>query len=386
MEKYFIAAISAVNQIGSKTFQQLLNFFGTAEKVWSATLEDFQDCGLQKKPLESFLQFRAEHPNAPENLMNYCAAKKINLCSFVDEDYPPILKDISTPPAIFYYRGILKPFAERIAMVGTRNCTNYGRNVATKISEDLARAGITVVSGAAWGIDTFSHQGAMKFGRTVAVLGCGINFNQGYEKQKLLNEIVENGGLVLSEFEPTMQPQRGTFPTRNRIIAGLSRGVIVVEAGKKSGALLTADFAADFSREVFAIPGNIFSEKSDGCNNLIREGGNLITSAQDILDFYKFSSEENIFDYEEKISEQNISAEKISDKKNSAKKILNSPPVVLDEIEKKVLNLIPFDENITVDEILLQEDELEPNEISEILLKLEIKKVIQENDSTYVRI
>ena len=386
MEKYFIAAISAANQIGSKTFQQLLNFFGTAEKIWLATPEDFQNCGLKKNATDSFFQFRAEHPNAPEKLQNYCAVKKINLCSFVDEDYPPILKEISLPPAIFYYRGILEPFAERIAMVGTRHCTPYGKNVATKISEELAKAGITVVSGAAVGIDTFSHQGAMKFGRTVAVLGCGINFRESFDKQKFLDEIVENGGLVLSEFEPTMQPQKGTFPTRNRIIAGLSRGVIVVEAGQKSGALLTANFAADFSRDVFAVPGNIFSEKSDGCHNLIHDGGNLITSAKDVLNFYNFTSEKNLFVDSENLSDKKVSDKNISEEKKSAKKILTSPPVTLDEIEKKVLNLIPFDENITVDEILLQADELEPNEISEILLKLEVKKVIQENDATYIRI
>ena len=396
MEKYFIAAISAANHIGSKRFRQLLNFFGTAEKIWSAAPKDFQDCGLQKKPLESFLQFRSEHPAAPENLMKYCASKKINLCSFVDEDYPPILKEISTPPAIFYYRGILEPFAERIAIVGTREFSDYGRRAAKIISEDLARAGITVVSGAARGIDTISHSGAMKFGRTVAVLGCGINFNQGYEKQKFLNEIVESGGLVLSEFEPTLQPQAGTFPTRNRIIAGLSRGVVVIEAGKKSGALITSEFAADFSREVFSVPHNIFSESGAGCNKLIRDGATLITSAKDILDFYDFVSDKNLFDSDEEISdkknseqknsEQKISEQKISSKKSSAKKILISPPIVLDEIEKKVFNLIPFDENITVDEILMQTDELEPNEISEVLLKLEIKKVVQEIDGVYSRI
>ena len=386
MEKYYIAVISAAKGLGSVRVRNLIHHFGTAQAVWTAEQGDIEQSGLPHSALESFLEFRKRNPHAVEKLIAYCAEEKIKLCSIVDDDYPPLLKEIKSPPAVFYYYGKLEPFAERIAMVGTRRCTPYGKNVAEKISEDLARAGITVVSGAAIGIDTFSHKGAMKFGRTIAVLGCGINFRESLDKQKFLNEIVENGGLVLSEFEPTLQPQAGTFPTRNRIIAGLSRGVIVVEAGEKSGALLTADFAADFNREVFAIPGNIFSPQSKGCHNLLREGGHLITSAQDILDFYKFSSEANIFDYEEKISEQNISAEKISDKKNSAKKILNSPPVVLDEIEKKVLNLIPFDENITVDEILLQEDELEPNEISEILLKLEIKKVIQENDSTYVRI
>ena len=379
MEKYFIASITAANQVGSKRVQQLINFFGSAENVWRAEIGDLENSGLQKKALENFLQFREEHPHAPENLQEFCAKKNIGLCSFVDEDYPPILKEISTPPAIFYYRGTLETFAERIAMVGTREFTAYGKSVALEISEDLAKAGITVVSGAARGIDTFSHRGAMKFGRTVAVLGCGINFRENFDKQKFLNEIVESGGLVLSEFEPNLQPQAGTYPTRNRIIAGLCKGVIVVEAGKKSGALLTTNFAADFSRDVFVVPGSIQSRQSDGCNNLIREGGTLITGAQDVLEHYNFTSEKNLF----QTSTENFSD---AEENSPAKKILTSPPVALDEIEKKVFNLIPFNETVTVDEILMMTDELEPNEISEILLKLEIKKVIQENDGTYTRI
>ena len=378
MEKYFIAAITAANHVGSKRVQQLINFFGSAEEVWKAEVGDLEKSGLQKKPLESFIKFRGEHPHAPEKLVTYCDAKKIGLCSFVDEDYPPILKEISTPPAIFYYRGTLKTFAERIAMVGTRQCTAYGKRVALKISEDLGRAGITVVSGAAIGIDTFAHIGAMKSGRTIAVLGSGINFKNHPEKQKLLDEIVDSGGVVLSEFEPNMQPQAGTFPTRNRIIAGLCRGVIVVEAGTKSGALLTTDFAADFGRDAFAVPGDIFSAKSLGCNNLLREGGILITSAQDVLDFYNLSQKTVSKQVDEKISD--TVTEKVTEK------ILTSPPVALDEIEKKVFNLIPLGENITVDEILMQTDELEASEISEVLLRLEVKKVIQEDNGTYSRI
>ncbi len=378
MEKYFIAAITAANHVGNKSVQRLINFFGSAEEVWKAEEGDLEKAGLNRKSLKSFLQFREEHPHAPEKLVNFCNAKKISLCSFVDEDYPPILKEISTPPAVFYYRGILETFAERIAMVGTRYCTNYGMRVAQKIAAELAATGITIVSGAARGIDTFSHIGAMKSGRTVAVLGCGINFRESYEKEKFLQNIVDSGGLVLTEFEPNLQPQAGTFPSRNRIIAGLSKGVIVVEAGKKSGALITTNYAADFGRDAFAVPGDIFSEKSEGCHELIRDGATLIKDAKDVLDFYNLVPKKFSEQTEEKFSD--AVAEKVSEK------ILISPPVTLDETEKKVFNLIPLGENITVDEILMQNDELEPSEISEILLHLEVKKVIQEENGTYCRV
>ena len=374
MEKYFIAAITAANHIGSKSVQKLINFFGSAESVWKAEVIELQNCGLTKKAVESFLKFRAEHPNAPEDLVTYCDKKNIGLCSFVDDDYPPLLKEISTPPAIFYYRGTLKTFAERIAIVGTREYTTYGKNVALEIAEKLAATGFTIVSGAAKGIDTFAHTGAMKTGRTVAVLGCGIGFRESVEKQNLLEKIIDSGGLVMTEFEPSYHPLRGNFPARNRIIAGLSKGVVVIEAGEKSGALLTTNDAADFGRDVFAVPGRLTDKKSEGCNELIQDGGILITSAQDVLDFYNLSQKTVSMQVDEKISD------------TVAEKILTSPPVALDEIEKKVFNLIPLGENITVDEILMQTDELEPSEISEVLLRLEVKKVIQEDNGTYSRI
>jgi len=379
LEKYFIAAITAANHVGSKSVQKLINFFGSAENIWNAEVIELKNCGLQKKAVESFLQFRTEHPNAPEKLVTYCDKKNIGLCSFVDEDYPPILKEISAPPALFYYRGIIQPFAERISIVGTREYTSYGKNIAMEIAEKLAATGITVVSGAARGIDTFAHLGAMKTGRTVAVLGCGINFRESYDKQKFLAEIVDSGGLVLTEFEPNFPPQRGNFPSRNRIIAGLSKGVVVIEAGEKSGALLTTNYAADFGHDVFAVPGRLTDKQSEGCNSLIQEGGILIKDAQDILDFYHLIPK----NVSENVAENVFS----DDEEKNSKKILISPPVVLDEIEKKVLNLIPLDETITVDEILMQEDELAADEISEILLRLEVKKAVRQDDfGTYSRI
>jgi len=358
LEKYYIAALCAANQIGGRRIKLLIKFFGSAKEAWQAEKIDLANSGLPTSAVESLVLFRKEFPYAPEKLIEFCAARKIGLCSIFEEDYPPILKEISSPPAIFYYRGNLKPFAERIAVVGTRENTLYGKQVAMTFGEDLAKSGLTVVSGAARGIDIFAHTGALKFGRTVAVLGCGINFYKPSDpKQKLLEEIAEQG-LVMTEFEPRTPPTPKTFPQRNRIIAGLCKGVIVVEAGEKSGALITVDAALDSGRDVFAVPGNIFSPKSVGCNKLIRDGAIFVTSAQDILDTYQFVSKNNS----------------------------ESLPIKLDERQEKVLNLIPFAESVSVDEILMQSEEIEPDEISEVILQLETKNFIHEVDGNYTRV
>ncbi len=368
MDKYFIAAICGAKQIGSARLQKLLDFFGDAKSVWNAEFGELEKAGLPKIALDSFIDFRGKNPNAPEKLIEYCVENKISLCSIVDENYPPILKEIQLPPPIFYYYGKLQPFAERIAMVGTRNNTSYGQRTAMEIAEGLAAAGITIVSGAAKGIDSFSHIGALKYGRTVAVLGCGIAYAFLGPKEKMMRQIAENG-VVMTDYNPSQRATAETFPPRNRIIAGLSRGVIVVEAGKKSGADITCSYAADYGRDVFAVPGNIDSPKSIGCNRLIRDsgGGTLVRCANDILEFYNWA--------------KNDSVEKtISDTKNIDNEILK-----LEGVEKKVFDAIPSGDFITIDEILMTVDDVSPNEISSVLLQLDLKNCIVEQDGTYSR-
>ncbi len=354
MEKYYVAALSAVNFLGSQRVQRLIEFFGSAEKAWKMDAEQIYQTGLPAKAAESFLEFRQKNPHAPEQLFEFCTVKKIGLCSIVDAEYPTLLKEINFPPPIFYYLGKLEPQAERIAMVGTRHNTIYGERAAQSISSELAEAGFTIVSGAAIGIDTFSHKGALKFGRTVAVLGHGIS-QIPREKRRLLNEIAEHG-MVMTEFSPNMPASAGSFITRNRIIAGLSRGVIVVEAGQKSGALNTASYAGDYGRDIFAVPGSIFSEKSYGCNELIRDGATLIKNAQDILEFYNLATKKKL-----------------------------EPQIELEEDEQKIFDVIPFGEEITLDEILMQIDEIAPNEIPQLILNLELKNYIVDNAGRYTR-
>lgn len=362
MEKYYVAVISAAKHIGIASVRKLLDYFGDAKSVWLAETSELEHAGLSKLGLQFFLEFREKNPYAPEKLIDYCDKNKIGLCSIIDDDYPPILKEIQSPPAVIYYYGKLEPLAERIAMVGTRNYTKYGEQAAVEIAEGLAAAGITVVSGAARGIDTFAHIGAMKYGRTVAVLGCGISFAFKSANRDLIKKIAEKG-VVMTEYVPSQPSTKETFPPRNRIIAGLCRGVIVIEAGIKSGALITCTYAGDYGRDVFAVPGKIYENTSAGCNELIRDGAILVRSAEDVLEFYNF---------------------KINVK--PAKEIVNNEITVqLEGIEKKVFDAIPSGDFITVDEILMAVEDVDPDKINSILLQLEMKKFIVEEDGTYSR-
>lgn len=290
-DKFFLAALGGATGLGNKSIALLVKSFGNAKAAWFAGFDDLKRTGVRKNALAAFIEFRTKNPDAPEKLADYCDRQKIGVCSIFDEDYPPLLKrtpfpslkKTDNPPVFFYYRGKLKAPKLRIAVVGSRQSTSYGEKVAFEFAEQLAAAGVTVVSGAARGIDTFAHLGALKSGRTVAVLGCGLDFNLPRDRTELLDRIAENG-VVISEFNPKSAPSAGTLAARNRVIAGLSGGIIVVEAGIKSGALIAAKHAEDYDRAVFAVPGPVDADVSAGCNNLIREGAYPLTCIQDIID------------------------------------------------------------------------------------------------------
>ncbi len=284
-ENFYVAVLNSIRGIGAETTKKLINYFGSAEDVLHAPLAQLQQAGVSQKIVDNLIAFRRENPAAAEKLFEFCHVKKIKICTFYDKDYPPILREISNAPAVFYYYGKLFPNAERIAVVGARDATAYGEKVSKMLGENLAAHGFTIVSGAARGIDTFAHSAALKTGRTVAVLGYGLNKIPS-DNQLLLEEVVESGGVVMTEFPPNYEGGKRTFPARNRIIAGLSRGVIVVEAGEKSGALIAAKYAADNSRDVFAVPNDIFSEKSFGCHKLIHGGAILLDNVNEVFRRY----------------------------------------------------------------------------------------------------
>lgn len=215
----------------------------------------------------------------------YMIKNNINVITIKDKEYPYKLKNIYDYPIVLYFKGNIKLLNKKcIAIVGSRDCTDYGRLVAKKIANELFNKDICVISGLARGIDTYSHIGAIKENaKTIAVLGNGLDDIYPKENKKLSKVILEKGGLILSEYILGTKPEKRNFPERNRIISGLSNGVIVVEAKENSGSLITVDFALEQGKEVFAVPGNITSSNSIGTNNVIKEGANIFTNIDDVL-------------------------------------------------------------------------------------------------------
>lgn len=213
--------------------------------------------------------------------------EEIKSISIKDKNYPKLLKEIKNPPKLLYCRGSLPGISENcFAIVGTRMASSYGKQVVLEIAGDLAEAGLVIVSGLAPGIDTFSHQAAVERGkRTIAVLGTGIDEKSIYPQSnlKLARKILETGGCLISEYSPGTAGSKFTFPQRNRIISGLSLGILVVEAKQKSGALITANYAFQQNRKIFAVPGPIHSSNSKGCHHLIKKGAKLVENVNDIL-------------------------------------------------------------------------------------------------------
>ncbi|UNC91817.1 DNA-processing protein DprA [Candidatus Contubernalis alkaliaceticus] len=272
----------------------------SAKEVWHSSREELERVkGITSKICNRIIEER-------KNVDVYggwqeIKAKGIQVITYEDEDYPESLKHIHAPPALLYVKGAaLFEKHPRIAVVGTRKCTPYGKKIAVEVSQTLAEQGFTVVSGMARGIDTLAHLSCLKAGgRTIAVLGSGLDVIYPRENESLSKKIVENGALV-SEFPLGTKPLPRNFPMRNRIISGLSLGVVVVESAHKSGALITADCALEQGREVFAVPGNIDSPYSRGCNRLIKQGAVLLDSPIDILQelgydvIYESEEQENV--------------------------------------------------------------------------------------------
>ena len=280
--KYWVS-ISRIPGIGRVKISQLLDHFTTLEHAWKASAGDLKKSGLDPKTVENIVNLRTRI--APDEEMDSLKKYKIKVFTCNSADYPQRLKEIYDYPPVLYVRGNLLPQDECcLAVVGTRRATVYGRQVAEEIVTDLARNGITIVSGLARGIDSVAHRAALEAGaRTVAVFACGLDIVYPAENAKLAREIMEHGALV-SEYPLGIKPKADNFPRRNRIMSGLSLGVLVVEAGESSGALITAKQALDQNREVFAVPGSILSPTSRGTNNLIQEGAKLVRNYIDILE------------------------------------------------------------------------------------------------------
>lgn len=281
--RYFIG-FNRVSGIGPAKVRRLLDFFGDLETAWTAGAFELARAGLDKRALENLLTARKEMNLEAEVERAGRACDRI--LTWDDPDYPRRLKEIPQPPPVLYLKGALTPEDEwALAVVGTRSASAYGKETARVLTGELARNKMTIVSGLARGIDAAAHVAALEAGgRTLAVLGNGIDIVYPPEHGKLAHMIVEQGALV-SDYPVGMKPDSTNFPARNRIISGMSLGVLIVEGDQVSGAMITCDFALEQDREVFAVPGNIFRRESRGPHKLIRESrAKLVTSVEDILE------------------------------------------------------------------------------------------------------
>lgn len=276
----------SLDGVGRIAIKNLIDHFGDIESIFKVPPEEISKVtGLNRKKAVSILQVQDQSDSAVSKELEEIESRGYRLYCYGDREYPKLLSEIPDPPAIFYSRGEIRAVDfNAVAIVGTRKASQYGRNIAKLIAKKLAVNNITVVSGCAVGIDTWAHRGAIEGGgRTIAVLGSGLDEEYPKENTGLMEKISGNGA-VISEFPLGTKPLPYNFPRRNRVISGLSLGVVVVEAPSKSGALITAYQAIDQGRAVYSIPGSIFSAKSRGCNDLIKQGAIPVTEAEEIIE------------------------------------------------------------------------------------------------------
>jgi DNA processing protein len=286
--RYYLG-FNLVNGIGPARLDRLIERCGSVEAAWRAGSGEMMAAGLDAKTIEALLQAQRKLDLDAE--LERVERAGVQLLSRDEAGYPAPLAQIPAPPPLIYVKGRLEEVdGWSVAVVGTRSPTTYGKEATRRIVGDLAGAGVTVVSGLAIGIDTIAHTAALEQGgRTIAVLACGLDMVYP-ERNSGLAEQVRSSGALISEFPLGSRPTPQLFPVRNRIISGLSLGTLVVEAGARSGALLTVGFALEQGRDVFAVPGPIFSPKSEGPNQLIRDGAGLVTQARDLLEALNLSA------------------------------------------------------------------------------------------------
>jgi DNA processing protein len=274
---------NCVRGIGATRLRALLDYFGDLDTAWNASKHDLQQAGLDRRSLANLLAARNKLDLEAE--LTRLARAGVSLLTWDDPDYPAHLREVYNAPPVLYVRGAIEKRDEwAVAIVGTRRASVYGKEAAHMLAGGLAKAGVTVVSGLAKGIDTVAHQACLEAGgRTLAVFGCGVDVIYPSQNRNLAAQIEEQGALV-SEYPLGTRPEARNFPPRNRIVSGLTLGTIVVEGDRGSGALITAGFAAEQGREVFAVPGSIFARGSRGANQLIQEGAKMVCTVADVLE------------------------------------------------------------------------------------------------------
>ncbi len=348
-DKKFWVGFNLIKGIGAVRMQGLIAYFGDLESAWRAAADELAEAGLGAKVIERVVQ--ARNSVDLDKVWEKIEKQGIEILTWQDQAYPQRLKEIDQPPPVLYIRGEFLPddlFA--VSVVGTRRVTPYGRQITEELTSFLAANGMTVISGLARGVDAVAHQAALKAGgRTIAVLGSGVDRIYPPEHRALAEQIMERGALI-SDYAPGTPPDASNFPPRNRIISGLSLAVVVVEAGETSGALITAEFAAEQGREVFAVPGSILAPQSKGTNKLIQNGALPLLNITDLM--------------------QALDITRVGEHK-AARKIMPS-----DAIEAKLLTVLT-NEPLHVDEIRNQ-SELPIEKVSAALALMELKGMVRQ--------
>ena len=347
-------ALFMIQGLGNVALKRLLDRFQEPEMILQASLAELAEVeGIREDIARSI--FEKRYSGDPEKELMKAERQGVRILTYSDPAYPALLKEIHDPPMVLFIKGNDIPDNQTfIAVVGSRNSTSYGQKAAENIGQDLARRGLGVVSGMARGIDSSSHWGCLEGkGFTIAVLGTGADVVYPASNRKLYGQIVMKGAII-SEFSMGAPPVPNNFPMRNRIISGLSRGTVIVEATKNSGSLITASLALDQGRELFAVPGSINSFKSTGCHYLIKQGACLIENADDILEALGM----------------NFPGVPKTDKFKEV------PPGMMDESETALYNILG-DYPIHIDQIT-RDGNMEPGEASSLLMKMELKGIIRQ--------
>lgn len=351
-------------EIGSRRGKSLLERFKTPKAILEASLDDIAEVeNVGREVAERIVEGRKRIDL--DRQIKLIEKNNVTLIPLDSELYPASLKSIFDPPLVLFVKGeILPQDYFSIAIVGTRLASFYGRTMSEKLSSQLAEKGFTIVSGGARGIDTFSHQAALRAkGRTLAVLGCGLDIAYPPENKKLFEEIAKKGAII-SEFPLSMRPDKGNFPMRNRIISGLSLGVVVIEAPHKSGALITVTHANEQGREVFSVPGHADSFVSKGTNQLLREGAKLVENADDIIEEL------------EPILKSKINEFKTNQLEPIQEKQIPLIKPQLSEEEARLFDLLSLGP-LDLDDIIVK-SQSSVSAVSALLLMLQLKKLIRQ--------
>ena len=382
----YIAGLQSLYNVGATHVRSFIDDFGGPYEAWQAVkkvenLKPYSHISVGDK--------RAIAASAKDERLDYIIQKldeyKMDVTTYLDKDFPSMLEQIYNPPAILFMRGnraLLDKRLNRIALVGARRCSLYGRNVARMLGKELGKYSTIIVSGGARGIDSHGHEGLLASqGYGIVVMGCGLDIVYPRENSKLFDRVLANNGLLLSEYPPGTPPSAKHFPARNRIISGLSRGVIVVEAKASSGSLITADMAVSEGRDVFVVPCNLLDHTADGNKFLMRNGAFVLTGYEDIVKEYHLTLRD-MFSTKEKLSPPNkrdtMGVKDSNQMENNTQGVDTQGLSMLSfNVDRSlILSEIPHDRCITVSDIL-KATSIPLQQLQPLLLELEMEGAIE---------